>query len=78
MTLTQAGAAAEDAIARYVKRCGANSPDDMRKALEVLISKAARSIEKSSCHQVAMDVLVRTVERVAENPAPTSAPVGGN
>jgi hypothetical protein len=78
MTSPQAADAAEDAIALYVKRCGANSPDNLRKALEMLISKAARGIEKHAGHQVAMDVLVRTVERVAENPAPASAPVGGH
>ena len=70
MTPTQAGPLAEAAITQYVRQCGAHSPDDLRKVLEMLISKAARGIEKHSCHQVAMDVLVRTIERVANAPAP--------
>lgn len=68
-TSSQAGIAAEDAIALYVKRCGANSSEDVRKVLEMLISKSARAIEKHTGYQPAMDVLVRTLERVANAPA---------
>lgn len=78
MTSTQAAAAAEDALVQYVKRCEARSADDVRKALEMLISKAARGIEKHDCYQSAMDVLCRTIERVANAPAAAPAPMGGH
>ena len=74
MTSDQAAAAAEHAILQYVKSCGARGQEDMRKVLEMLISKAARGIEKHVCHQVAVDVLQRTIIRVAEYPAPIQAP----
>lgn len=76
MTSEQAAPAAEEMILQYVARTGARRPDDVRKVLEMLISKAARCIEKEACHQSAMDVLCRTIERVANAPAP--APAGGH
>lgn len=78
ITSNQAATVAEDVITDYVRRCGAYAQDDVRKVLEMLISKAARGIEKQVCHQVAMDVLCRTVERVANAPAPAPAPAGGH
>lgn len=69
MTSDQAAAVAEETILAYIKRTGASHPDDIRKVLEMLLSKSARGIEKYTGYQPAMDVLVRTLYRVAENPA---------
>jgi hypothetical protein len=70
MTPHQAGAAAEAALVAYVTACGANEPDELRKVLEMMVSKGARGIEKYCGNQVAVDVLVRTTERLLVSPAP--------
>lgn len=72
ITANEAGVIAEEAITQYVKRCGAHSPADLEKTLEMLISKAARGIEKYAGYQPSMDVLVRTLERIANAPAPVA------
>lgn len=68
ITPEQAAAAAEKAIAAYALDCQAHTPEDVRKMLEMLISKAARGIEKECGLQAAVDVLVRTVSHVAHYP----------
>lgn len=72
ITSKAAGIAAEAALVGYVSTCGASSPDDLRKVLEMMISKAARGIEKYSGNQTAVDVLVRTTERLLVSPAAPS------
>ena len=55
---------AEACIALYADRCGVQSPEDIRKALELLISKSARAIEKYTGTPTAVDVLQRTALRL--------------
>ncbi len=71
ITAQEAGIAAEAALVGYVNACGATSSDDLRKVLEMMISKAARGIEKYSGNQTSVDVLVRTTERLLVSPAST-------
>jgi hypothetical protein len=71
VTPEKASNLAEAAIADYAKSCGLATPDDIRKALEMLISKAARGIEKYSGTDVAVQVLMRTTLSLA--PAATSS-----
>lgn len=60
ITPQQADIYAEECIVLYAERCGVQSPEDIRKALELLISKSALAIEKYSGTPVAIDVLTRT------------------
>jgi hypothetical protein len=60
VTSDKASALAEAAIAQYAQACGLSNPEEVRKALEMLISKAARGIEKYAGTDVAVDVLKRT------------------
>ncbi|MEA1606125.1 hypothetical protein [Pseudomonas spirodelae] len=64
---------AENVIASYCSSAGIETPDDLRKACELLISKAARAIEKYNGHTKSVEVLRRTMDYVATNPMP----VGG-
>ncbi|MBT0961704.1 hypothetical protein [Denitromonas iodatirespirans] len=57
---TEADQAAEMMLATYCRACGVTSPDDVRKAGEMMISKAARAIEKYNGAHVAVAVLKRT------------------
>lgn len=52
---------AEDAIVTYCTDCDVDTPDDIRKALELLGSKAARCIEKYCGKEEAINVLLRTI-----------------
>ncbi len=60
---------ADEMVAQYATDCGVQSPEDIRNALEMLISKAARGIEKYCGNQAAIDVLGRTTRHVASFPA---------
>lgn len=60
VTSDKASVLAEAAIAQYAQACGLSNPEEIRKALEMLISKAARGIEKYAGTEVAVDVLKRT------------------
>lgn len=73
ITAHEASAASEQALANYAEICGAETPDDLRKALEMMISKAARGIEKYSGNSIAVEVLVRTTERLLTAPASTKS-----
>ncbi len=72
-TPIEVGKLAESYIVVYVGNAECQTPDDVRKACELLISKAARAIEKYNGHQKAVEVLSRSMSYVAANPMP----VGG-
>lgn len=65
LTAKQCDQAAEIAIKAYCSRCNCKTPDDIRKAGEMLISKMARGIEKYSGNDAAVEVLNRTVLHMA-------------
>lgn len=69
VTPDKASALAEAAITQYAQACNLSNPDEIRKALEMLISKAARGIEKYVSTEVAVEVLKRTT--LAIEPAAT-------
>lgn len=60
---------AEELLAAYIVQCEASTPDDLRKLLEMLISKAGRAVEKYCGNDVAADVLFRTVGNIQAVPA---------
>lgn len=62
------GLIAEHLIGSYCLAAGTETPDDIRKACELLISKAARAIEKYNDQAKALEVLERTSRYVAANP----------
>jgi len=67
-TPAEVGQVAEYLITSYCTSVEAQTPDDVRKACELLISKAARAIEKYNGQDVALDVLGRTSRYVAAHP----------
>ena len=60
ITPSQADSLAEKTISEYCKNCGVESPEDIQKVCEKLISKAARAIEKYNGTESAIGVLNRT------------------
>lgn len=67
-TPVEVGQIAEDLITTYCSAAGTETPDDLRKACELLISKAARAIEKYNDQATAVEVLERTSRYVATHP----------
>lgn len=67
-TPVEVGQIAEDLITTYCSAAGTETPDDLRKACELLISKAARAIEKYNDQSTAVEVLERTSRYVATHP----------
>lgn len=67
-TPAEVGPIAEYLITTYCTSVGAETPDDVRKACELLISKAARAIEKYNDQVVALEVLGRTSRNLAAHP----------
>lgn len=65
ITSQQADKLAEKTIVDYCRAAGVETSDDVRKVCEMLISKAARAIEKHSGNTAAMRVLDRTVLYIA-------------
>ncbi len=63
---------AEAAIYSYCQACGCETPIDVRKAGEALISKMARGIEKFSGSAQAVAVLNRTLLNIAKVEGPAS------
>ena len=66
ITPQQADSLAEKTIVKYCQECGVDTPDDVRKACEMLISKAARAIEKYNGTESAIGVLNRTALYVSK------------
>lgn len=64
----EVGQIAEYLITTYCSAAGTETPDDLRKACELLISKAARAIEKYNDQATAVGVLERTSRYVATHP----------
>lgn len=64
----EVGQIAEYLITTYCSAAGTETPDDLRKACELLISKAARAIEKHNDQAIAVEVLERTSRYVATHP----------
>ncbi len=64
----EVGQIAEYLITTYCTSAGVEAPDDVRKACELLISKAARAIEKYNDQAVAQEVLGRTSRHLAAHP----------
>lgn len=60
LTPTEADQVAELMVVAQCRSCGCMTPDDVRKACEMLISKAARAIEKYNDSATAVAVLQRT------------------
>lgn len=60
ITPYEADQAAELMLTTYVRACHVATPDEVRKACEMMISKAARAIEKYNGAPVAVEVLKRT------------------
>lgn len=52
---------AEESIVTYCADCEVGVSDDLRKALELLVSKAARGIEKYCGREESVNVLRRTI-----------------
>lgn len=69
LTRDEADGAAEVMLTAYCRACGCATPDEVRKACEMMISKAARAIEKYNDASTAIDVLQRTARHVARLPA---------
>jgi DNA segregation ATPase FtsK/SpoIIIE-like protein len=67
-TPAEVGQIAEYLITTYCTDAGIETPDDVRKACELLISKAARCIEKHKDQATALDVLGRTIRYHQANP----------
>ncbi|TBU78192.1 hypothetical protein [Phytopseudomonas daroniae] len=67
-TPAEVGQMAETFITTYVITAECQTAEDLRKACELLISKAARAIEKYNGNPVAVDVLSRSMTYVATNP----------
>lgn len=67
-TPAEVGLIADYLITTYCSEAGIETPDDIRKACELLISKAARAIEKYNDQATAMAVLDRTSRYVAAHP----------
>lgn len=61
VTPSVAGELAEKAVVEFAGSCEVATHDDVRKALEMLISKAALAVEKYAGNEVAVQVLNRTV-----------------
>lgn len=68
MTPEETAAAAERAIVAYAQELSLSTPEDARRALEMLISKAARGIEKECGVVAALSALCRTEYHLAANP----------
>ncbi len=66
LTRDEADGAAEVMLAAYCRALGCTTPDDVRKACEMMISKSARAIEKYNDTGTAVEVLQRTVRHVAQ------------
>lgn len=66
LTPNECDQAAERAISIYCRTCQCQTPDDIRKAGEMLISKTARAIEKHAGNEAAVNVLNRTVLHVVK------------
>lgn len=60
ITPQEADQAAELMLISYCQACQVSTPDDVRKACEKMISKAARAIEKYNDTATAVAVLNRT------------------
>lgn len=65
-----AGEVAEKGVVDFAQICEVATPDDVSKALEILISKAALAVEKYAGKDVAIQVLNRTAlsMQTAEDP----------
>jgi len=74
VTHQQSEQLADQAIAHYAARCGVQTPADVAHALEMMISKAARGIEKYCGTEAAIDVTVRTSVHLAKRPQQPSKP----
>ncbi len=60
ITPTEAGQAAELMLTAYCRALDCATPEDVRKACEMMISKSARTIEKYNDTGTALQVLNRT------------------
>ncbi|WP_312958802.1 hypothetical protein [Stutzerimonas nitrititolerans] len=65
LTASDADRLSERMLSTYCRECGVATPDDVRKACEMMISKAARAIEKYNGTGSAIEVLQRTTRHVA-------------
>lgn len=61
LTRAECDQVAEDAIVSYCTNISVQTPDELRKAMELLGSKAARAIEKYCGKDEAINVLRRTI-----------------
>lgn len=59
---------AEQAIVDYVSKCDVRSAEDIKNALEMLLSKSARGIEKYCGTEAAMDITIRMSVSLAKQP----------
>ena len=62
LTPEMAAAASEKVILSYAKELNLQTPEEVKQALEMLISKATRGIEKYCGFSAAGMVLIRTYE----------------
>lgn len=69
ITPQEANRIADEVVAEYAMECEVATPADISNALEMLISKAARGIEKYCGTDAAVEVITRTMLHVANNPA---------
>lgn len=65
LTAQECAQAAETLISSYCIVCGCETPQDVKNAGEMLISKMARGVEKVAGNEAATEVLNRTIFHVA-------------
>ncbi|MBF4250508.1 hypothetical protein EA007_05805 [Vibrio anguillarum] len=70
MNSTEAACKSESLIKQYVDSMGCKTPDDVRKVLEMLISKSARAVEKYTDNEAAIGVIERTRKQIESKPIP--------
>lgn len=65
----EADVLAEKFIKEYTQSTGASSAEDLRKVMELMMSKAARAIEKYCGNDIAAEVTLRTAYQIQTNPS---------
>lgn len=70
ITASEADQAAELMLTAYCRASGCSTPEEVRKACEMMISKAARAVEKYNGVAATVEVLERTVRNIKASPQP--------
>ena len=68
ITASEADQAAELMLTAYCRAAGCSTPEEVRKVCEMMISKAARAVEKYNGVAVTVEVLERTARNIKASP----------